>query len=370
MQNTRLLLIEEDEISREVLQMMLEDSFSLTVANNHSQANKMLFDNDYDIVLLDVSSDKADGLSMCRAISGDCLTDPPFVVALGNQIDDQSMRRFFEVGVYDYFVRPFNVVLFHESMHRLGSHIQAYLELKENDKSSQHSISAAVTKASFYELAFKIVAEINGANTNETLANAVLYQLSQRGIHCAIQIIHDDGGCSTFEEDKNVVGERTLQVFDLTRNQGNVIRFGSRLVFNNGDIALLVKSMDEASEVAYESLLSVGAQLINSMQVKLLSFKEKDSGEQLQKDMKTVIEYLMASLHKQEENTQQLINNVTSQIHASIDKLHLTEEQENFFIEIVEKQLHLDDSEHNIPEFQELANTLYDKINNTGVTDQ
>jgi CheY-like chemotaxis protein len=346
----------------------LEERFILTVVSDLTDASNQLFDGDFDIVLLDVSSQKLDGLAMCKAIAGDCLTEPPFVVAMGEQMEDEQMREIFKAGAYDYFVRPFNVVLFHESLQRLITHVQAYKELQESDESSRNTMSVAMAQASFYGFAFDLMADIGRTNTNESLANAVLYGLAQRGIHCAIQFTDDDGQVTTFEEDHDVVGERTIQVFDLVKNEGRIFRFGQRLVFNDENVSLLVKSMDDKSEIAHDCVLDIGAKLIPCLQTKLLSIKEHSLVLQLQDDMRDITEKLHTSLQEQVGTTQRLIDNVVGQINLSIDKLELTEEQEAFFLNLVEKELHVESAEHSIQELEVLASKIYEKL--TAVKEQ
>ncbi|MGD9948155.1 MAG: ATP-binding protein [Desulfobulbus sp.] len=64
----RILLVDDNEVNREVAVMMLEHNHSVTSANNGLEALAKLADDDFDMVLMDVQMPEMDGLTATVAI--------------------------------------------------------------------------------------------------------------------------------------------------------------------------------------------------------------------------------------------------------------------------------------------------------------
>lgn len=352
MQAMKILLIEEDVISREVLSLILSEKCNLTALDNIDDAEKEITSADYNIILLDLDSNKYDGLALCKIVASHSLSSPPLVIALGNETAEEKIRAIFEAGAYDYFVKPYNVVLFYESLLRLTSTIAAYQELEENDKSARDTLGIALTQASYYGFAFDLLSEIHHTKTIESLAQTVLSGLSSRGIHCALQITDINSQISTYEEDKDVVGERTLQVFNFVRDQGRIFRFGRRLVFNDEHVSLFVKSMDDVSDLAYDCVLDIGAKLIPCIEEQFFVVSEHLLLTELQDDTKTIVDKLQLSLRQQASQTENIRQNVAGSISMSFDQLEMTEAQESFFLELIATQLEVESVEDDFEDLE------------------
>jgi CheY-like chemotaxis protein len=358
----RILLIEEDEISQEVLKLMLSNKFNLTVLDDPKQAEKAVATVDYSIIIMNMQSVLYESLTLCKTISSQSISSSPIVIGLGEESSEEKVRAIFEAGVYDYFIKPYNVVLFYESLQRIVNTIDEYKELEANEKSSRDAFGTALSQTSYYGFAFDLLSEINSTKSIESLAQIVLSGLSNRGVHCALQITDTDGEIKTFEQDKDVIGERTLQVFSFVRDQGRIFRFSKRLVFNDENASLFVKSMDDMSDTAYDCVLDIGAKLIPCIESQLVSISEHLLLEELQVDTKNIVEKLHYTMTKQANKADGLVQKVAGEIAASIHKLGLTEDQENFFLEMIETELQVEFKGADFEAIEYSAKLIYEKI--------
>lgn len=358
----KMLLVDEDEISREVLSLMLSDKCELTVLDNMKDAEKAITLDDYNIVLLDMQSTTGDSLHFCKMMSSQTLSAYPIVLGLGEDASEEKVRAVFEAGAYDYFIKPYNIVLFNETIQRLVNTIEGYQTLEENDQNSRDAVSIALSQTSYYGFAFDLLSEINRAKSIESLAQTVLQGLSKKGVHCALQINNGVDDLRTFEEDKDVIGERTLKVFDFVREQGRIFRFGKRLVFNDDNVSLLVKSMDDNSGVAYDCVLDICAKLIPCIENQIVAVSEHVLLEELQLDTKNILERLQTALSQQVDHADKTLQSIAGHINASIDKLELTEVQEKYFLDMIEAELNADQSDVDFEGLENAAKHIYDKI--------
>ncbi|MBO4998492.1 MAG: response regulator transcription factor [Lachnospira sp.] len=106
----RILLVEDDDSIREVIYDYFmrkdKDGFSLTLAKDGNQAEEALYEQDYDLILLDVMLPGTDGFTLCRTIRLGSSAPVIFLTARGREED----RLYgYVVGCDDYMVKPFSL---------------------------------------------------------------------------------------------------------------------------------------------------------------------------------------------------------------------------------------------------------------------
>ncbi len=115
LKGARLLLVEDNELNREIAQELLEENgFAIETAVNGRIAVDMIKDaepNRYDLVLMDVQMPVMDGYAAARAIRA--LDDPekaniPIIAMTANAFDEDR-RQAFESGMNDHVPKPINI---------------------------------------------------------------------------------------------------------------------------------------------------------------------------------------------------------------------------------------------------------------------
>jgi len=120
----RLLVVDDNETNREVLQRRLTaQGHDVRVAHNGTQALDMLRTQDFDLVLLDILMPEIDGFDvLVRVKSDEALRDIPVIMI--SALDEMDVVvRCIESGAEDYLQKPFNPVM-------LKARISACLEKK------------------------------------------------------------------------------------------------------------------------------------------------------------------------------------------------------------------------------------------------
>ena len=103
-------MVEDDDSIREVIYDYFmrkdKDGFSLTLAKDGNQAEEALYEQDYDLILLDVMLPGTDGFTLCRTIRLGSSAPVIFLTARGREED----RLYgYVVGCDDYMVKPFSL---------------------------------------------------------------------------------------------------------------------------------------------------------------------------------------------------------------------------------------------------------------------
>lgn len=112
----KLLIVEDNELNREILTEILEDDFDILAAENGEIGLKVLAEHyrDISVVLLDVYMPVCDGFEFLERIQGDVLlSSVPVIVITGrNRLEDEE--RSLELGAVDFVTKPYNAKIVRE----------------------------------------------------------------------------------------------------------------------------------------------------------------------------------------------------------------------------------------------------------------
>lgn len=101
----RILLVEDDEMIVKTLKEFLNsEGYNVWNTDRQSEAIDMIQENDYDLVLLDVSLKEGNGFSLCSAIKQEKQIPIIFLTASG---DEYSVVTGLDLGADDYIAKPF-----------------------------------------------------------------------------------------------------------------------------------------------------------------------------------------------------------------------------------------------------------------------
>jgi DNA-binding response OmpR family regulator len=103
----QILLLEDDQLLSETLQLFLErEGYSVDIALTLKEAEKLTFNNAYDLYLFDINLPQGSGLELLEYLRlAEDKTDTIFITAL---TDLNSMAKGFELGAIDYIKKPFH----------------------------------------------------------------------------------------------------------------------------------------------------------------------------------------------------------------------------------------------------------------------
>lgn len=106
----RMLCVEDDSQIREIIEdyftSKTENDFEVFSAENGIVAEKMLSENEYDLILLDVMLPYLDGFSLCRMIRKK--SDVPVIFLTARTLEEDVLLGF-ETGCDDYITKPFSL---------------------------------------------------------------------------------------------------------------------------------------------------------------------------------------------------------------------------------------------------------------------
>ncbi|MBF0381672.1 MAG: response regulator [Magnetococcales bacterium] len=106
----RIMVVEDDEETRELLQKYLQDNGCIVraVADGYGLWSALEQDNGVDVIILDLMLPGEDGLTICKRLSLDTATMAIPVIILTARSEETDRIIGLEMGADDYLPKPFN----------------------------------------------------------------------------------------------------------------------------------------------------------------------------------------------------------------------------------------------------------------------
>ena len=129
----KILIVDDSELNRELLAGMLEDEYEIYQVENGKKAIDILEENreQFKLVLLDINMPVMDGYEVLSIMKRRKWLDKLPVIVISAEISGESVKKAYELGASDYFVRPFNVAIV---LRRVRNMITLYDNISSNLK--------------------------------------------------------------------------------------------------------------------------------------------------------------------------------------------------------------------------------------------
>ena len=132
-----ILIIDDDpDMSAGLRDNMEVEGYRVVVANTLKQAQDIIFNQDFSIVLLDLMLPDGSGINFCRQLRQQGFTPPIIMLTARSEEMDKVLG--FEVGADDYVVKPFGL---RELLARVHAHLRRKPTAMANNDTAQIGIA-------------------------------------------------------------------------------------------------------------------------------------------------------------------------------------------------------------------------------------
>jgi DNA-binding response OmpR family regulator len=102
----RILVVEDEKkIAAFIKRGLKEEGYAVDVAADGEEGYRLIMENDYDLILLDLMLPKRDGISLCRQIRQDAVQTPVVMLTAKSAVADKVTG--LDAGANDYITKPF-----------------------------------------------------------------------------------------------------------------------------------------------------------------------------------------------------------------------------------------------------------------------
>lgn len=105
----KILIIEDDRISIEILEYFLEnEDYSVSVAQDGEIGLRKITENKPDLILLDIMLPGMDGIQLLEKVKEDTQLSQIPIIIISSLSQDEDILRGLEKGAMDYLSKPFS----------------------------------------------------------------------------------------------------------------------------------------------------------------------------------------------------------------------------------------------------------------------
>ena len=238
-----ILVVDDDELTREMLQASLADTCTVTTVDSGPAALRQAQASPPDLVLLDVDMPGMNGYATCEALLSDGATrDVPVIFLSGCVTIDERLRGY-QAGAVDYLTKPFDVP-------ELQAKIKLAIAQRDKSRELNHQIedvmNAAMTSADMYGevgVVLELQRKLGGCRRYDEIAAAVFEALERSGFEGCLRLRGRQGVLScTARADCSALENSILD--HLEKLPGASMQpVGDNTSFNYGPVLLLVRNL-------------------------------------------------------------------------------------------------------------------------------
>ena len=189
MKTQTILLVDDTPFNLQILEGVLEDSYSVRLANSGEEALRAVAAEPApDLVLLDVHMPGMDGFEVCRRFKSNPRTRaiPVIFVTAAGEVEDES--RGFEAGGVDYIVKPVRAPI-------VRARVRTRLALADQNHELERKVRERT--AALYGTRLRIIQRLGRAaeyKDNETGLHVIRPERTDRVYACTEQAVLDVNG--------------------------------------------------------------------------------------------------------------------------------------------------------------------------------
>lgn len=244
----KILIVENDLCGRRVLESYLvSQQFTVTTAGTLAEADLLLKQDFYDLLLLDLELPDGDGAALLPRLSG--MESQPIVLMQSGNGSSDDILRCLRAGAFDFLVKPFTLEAIKTAMERAadfrhGQQIRRYLEDKGGqsrelvgDSSGIRHLRSLAERVAATEIPVLIAGE---KGTQKCRLASIVHHASARSAGPLVEV-----HCAGADEERleNELFGRITETCE--EGSGRLILQGGRLELAQGGTLLL----DEISEL-------------------------------------------------------------------------------------------------------------------------
>ncbi len=133
MPKLKVLIVDDSELNREMLGVMLGDEYEILEAENGAAAIEIMREHlpELDLILLDVQMPVMDGLEVLKHMARSHWIEDVPVIMISSETASHFIERAYDLGATDYIARPYDSVIVHRRVENVILSFAKQRQMKE-----------------------------------------------------------------------------------------------------------------------------------------------------------------------------------------------------------------------------------------------
>lgn len=342
----KVLIIDDDKISRKMITKMLEGQYECFQAKDGEEGLVEVEKIMPDVILLDVEMPGINGYEVCDKLKhSEKYRDIPVFFLSGHSSLRERMLGY-ESGAVDYIVKPCEA---EELVAKLSVTLQA--EAQINTLSTRLTdvsdiASTAIAGSGEYGSIIHFVQNTYSCDDFESLSNLSIQSMTGFNLNCCFYV-NFLGKERFISSSGKPVKELEKQLFNMFREKGQRFNdFGCRTLINYPNVSLLVKNMPIEDQERYGRIKDLLPHYIEAFEAKLCGLEDRISIKKQLDSLsnsfdiaQTMFSKVTEELKTHQNDSRVALTEVYEKIEEKIPSMGLEDDQETFILHSLDETI-------------------------------
>jgi DNA-binding response OmpR family regulator len=330
----RILIIDDSTDDIHFVMENLKHDFAVLVATSGQKGLEIAAkDPQPDVILLDVMMPGMDGYETCRQLKENSSTENIDVIFVSAHDTMKEKMAGYDAGGSDYLIKPVQPEVLLQKVNLAIHNKQIRLETSAQKDMAFKTAMIALSNSGEQGVIMDFLRKNSLTTTTRELGNLIVNSINHYELDNSLQIRSNLEIVNVGT--KTPIPPLEEELLMRQKDNGRIIEWANRVIFNFGSISLLVKNMPEDKE-KLGRLRDHIAILLESAEDKLSSMEIGEKLAQLIIDSNKVLQEVEYEQKSYKVTAQQITDNMLIKLEASFHSCGLTEDQESLLLNIVQ----------------------------------
>lgn len=351
---SRVLLVDDDELTLQMLEATLEDGYQVSTVTGGAQALARCATESFDLIVLDVDMPGMDGYETCRQLKSDpASADIPVIFHSARTSIDERLQGY-AAGGADYLPKPFDAA---ELVAKIGLVLSNRAKQQELSGQLEETMNAVLSTADMMGEAGVVLEfqrQLGTCAAYPDVAQAIFDALQRYGLEGCVRI---QGRAEPFAGNgrgPSSALENSILDHLIAQKEGQRIRpLGAHTGFAYGSVVLFVRNlrmdrggvdMERSESERMGRAIDNVALLVEGAIVRVAALDTELATRDLA-DVRHLVSMTRGALtdistrsQAQRMEIRRAFEELSEEVELSFVKLGLTDDQENFLSDIIKRQ--------------------------------
>ena len=337
-ENTKILVVDDDTNYTDLITDILGDEHTLFIASSGEDAIRIFKEETPDLILLDINMPNMDGYCVCKAIKELDPGDNAAIIFVSGADSVEERIKSYDVGGDDYISKPFTVSEFKKKISATIRFQESKKSLASKEKHARNVAFESMKEASQYGQVLQFLTASFSCSNIHTLSNEVFIFLTKLDLNACLQVRTPTETLS-LRPSSSQCSPIEIELFDVLKKRGRLHTFSHRMMINDAHVSILIKNMPIDNEVETGRLRDILAVVIEGFEARVMDLERKDAINNIIQGLTTTISVVRSQFKEHQRQNVSIMDHLVFEMGSSLHVLDLTEQQEQFFMSLLQKAM-------------------------------
>ncbi len=342
MANSKVLLIDDDQMVHEVVKGALEEQYGIESVCTGEEGISVIKDRGADLALIDINLPDMKGFELCEKLRKNKRSSNMPIIMISATDDREEQLRGYELGADDFIPKPIDINELEVKVGQVLGRAKQINKIEASSKKAKTNAMAAMQASNEMGEIVRFMERSMSEQDPIALAQDIVMTTDRFGFDCSVQlhaldmVINFDG--SVLPDDATV-----SKVMTFARTKGKIEGYKNRVFFNEEFVTILIKNMPEDDPETSGRARDTLCMLIDGsnsvmrairLRQELMAIRNSNTFQIIGKCVEE-LKHLPSHLGEVVRKSLGVVDNIQAELQGKLIGLDLTEEQEEEIFSII-----------------------------------